>query len=115
MRQFSLRVTSLALVTFSLWTGYAMAATSVNINTADAKTIAESLDGIGLARAQAIVEHRQAHGLFKSADELTQIKGIGSAVVERNRQAITFDTEPEKPTAKKSRASNSKRADSPDT
>jgi competence protein ComEA len=66
----------------------AFAATPVNINTADAETIARSLDGIGPAKAKAIVAYREEHGPFKSMDELSQVKGIGTAVVERNHDAI---------------------------
>jgi competence protein ComEA len=46
------------------------AAGPVDINTADAKTLARELKGIGLARAQAIVDYRAKNGPFKSADEL---------------------------------------------
>lgn len=66
----------------------AFAATPVNINTADAQTIAASLDGVGLAKAQAIVAYRKAHGPFKSAAALANVKGIGSKTLARNRDAI---------------------------
>lgn len=70
------------------------AAVPVNINTADAQIIANSLDGIGLAKAKAIVDFRNAHGPFQSVDALTQVKGIGPAVLERNQAAILLhDTE----------------------
>ncbi|OOG50170.1 helix-hairpin-helix domain-containing protein [Rhodanobacter sp. C01] len=68
--------------------GLSFAATPVNINKADATTIASSLDGIGQSKAQAIVAWRDAHGPFKSADDLAQVKGIGQATLERNRAAI---------------------------
>ncbi len=61
---------------------------SVNINTADATTIAQELKGIGLKRAQAIVDYRAKHGAFKSADELSLIKGIGTKVIQKNRADI---------------------------
>ncbi|WP_458069409.1 ComEA family DNA-binding protein [Rhodanobacter sp. BL-MT-08] len=64
------------------------AGTPVNINKADAATIAKSLDGIGQSKADAIVAWRDANGPFKSADDLTQIKGIGKATLERNRASI---------------------------
>ena len=64
------------------------AGTPVNINKADAATIAKSLDGIGQSKADAIVAWRDANGPFKSADDLTQIKGIGKATLERNRSSI---------------------------
>lgn len=68
--------------------GLLLAATPVNINQADAAAIAKSLDGIGQARAEAIVAWREAHGPFKKADDLTHVKGIGKATIERNRAAI---------------------------
>jgi competence protein ComEA len=64
------------------------AGTPVNINQADAATIAKSLDGIGQSKADAIVAWRNANGPFKSADDLTQVKGIGKATLERNRASI---------------------------
>ena len=63
----------------------------VDINTADAKTIARELKGIGLSRAQAIVEYRQKNGPFKSADELANVKGVGMKVVEQNRPNIKLE------------------------
>ncbi|WP_426702456.1 ComEA family DNA-binding protein [Rhodanobacter sp. Col0626] len=68
--------------------GLLLAATPVNINLADAATIAKSLDGIGQSKAEAIVAWRDAHGAFKKADDLHQVKGIGKATIERNRSAI---------------------------
>ena len=38
----------------------------VNLNSADAATLAKELDGIGPAKAQAIVEYRQKNGPFRS-------------------------------------------------
>jgi competence protein ComEA len=61
---------------------------SVNINTADAQTLAVALDGVGAARAKAIVEYREAHGPFRSVDELAQVKGIGERVVAANRTRL---------------------------
>lgn len=61
----------------------------VDINTADAATIAKELQGIGLSRAHAIVAYREKNGAFKSADELRKIKGIGVKVLERNRANIS--------------------------
>jgi len=66
----------------------AIAATPVNVNTADAQTIAASLDGVGLAKAQAIVTYRKAHGPFKSVDDVGNVKGIGAKTLARNRDAI---------------------------
>ncbi len=53
----------------------------VNINKANAKTIAESLKGIGNKRAQAIVRYRAKHGSFKTLDDLRNVKGIGDKII----------------------------------
>lgn len=60
----------------------------VDINTADAQTISKELEGVGLTKAQAIVEYRRKHGPFKSADDLSLVKGIGDRTVELNRDNI---------------------------
>lgn len=60
----------------------------VNVNTADAETISAELQGVGLSKALAIVDYRKAHGPFKSADDLTLVKGIGTRTVEINRANI---------------------------
>ncbi len=60
----------------------------VNINTADAATISAELKGVGLAKAKAIVEYRKKHGPFRSADDLSLVKGIGERTVEINRADI---------------------------
>jgi competence protein ComEA len=60
----------------------------VDINRADAVTIAKELDGVGPSRAQAIVQYREKNGLFKSADDLRKVKGIGDKVLEQNRANI---------------------------
>ena len=60
----------------------------LNINTASAVQLME-LDGIGEVKAAAIVEYRREHGIFKSIDELVNVKGIGEKTLEKNRDKIT--------------------------
>jgi len=43
---------------------------TVNINLADAETIASVLTGVGVERAKAIVAYREQHGRFYLAEEL---------------------------------------------
>lgn len=73
----------------ALLAGGALAAEKVDINNADAATLDRVLDGVGPSKAEAIVAHRQKHGAFRSADELVEVKGIGLALVEANRDRIT--------------------------
>ena len=58
----------------------------LDINSADA--IAAALDGVGLTKAQEIVAYREMFGNFHSVEELADVKGIGPATVEKNRQRI---------------------------
>ncbi|MBT8137930.1 MAG: ComEA family DNA-binding protein [Gammaproteobacteria bacterium] len=60
----------------------------VNINKADAETLAQELNGVGHSRAQAIVAWREKNGPFRSVDELQNVKGIGSRVLQKNRGDI---------------------------
>jgi competence protein ComEA len=82
---------ALSIALSSLFPASTVLANAVNINTADAATIASELKGIGLKRAQAIVEYRTKHGPFRSADELSQIKGVGAKVIQKNRADIRTD------------------------
>jgi competence protein ComEA len=70
----------------------AWAGEPVNINLASAEAIAEAiaeaLGGVGLAKANRIVEYREAYGPFKHVAELAAVRGIGQATVEKNRDAI---------------------------
>lgn len=66
----------------------AEAGAPVNINTADEVTLASSLKGVGEARAKAIVAYRKEHGPFQTVEQLTEVKGIGGAVIEQNRANI---------------------------
>ena len=50
-------------------------AAPVDVNTASAEALAEAIDGVGLKRAQAIVEFREQHGAFASVDDLAQVRG----------------------------------------
>lgn len=70
--------------------GATEAVTTVNINTADAATLANALTGIGESKAQAIVAWREANGSFDSLDQLTEVKGIGQATVDKNRHKLSL-------------------------
>ena len=63
----------------------------VNINTAAADQLVEVLQGVGPAKAKAIIDYREANGPFITVDELANVKGIGSATVAKNLQSIMVD------------------------
>ena len=69
----------------AVWSG------PVNVNTADASYMAKELDGIGPAKAAAIVEYRQKNGPFRAAEDLLKVEGIGQKVLEQNRENLRFD------------------------
>lgn len=72
-------------------------AAPVNINTADATTISESLKGIGQKKAEELVRYRTENGVFETLSDLTKVKGIGEKTVENNASEIIF-SEPKKTT-----------------
>ena len=74
-----------SLLPVAAWAG------PVNVNTADAGTLARELDGIGPAKAQAIVEYRQKNGPFRTADDLLKVQGIGQKVLDQNRAHIRME------------------------
>ncbi|HEX7080247.1 MAG TPA: helix-hairpin-helix domain-containing protein [Gammaproteobacteria bacterium] len=66
----------------------------VNINTADAETLALELTGVGPALAEAIVRDRAEHGMFASAEDLARVKGVGARIIEMNKGNILVSDPP---------------------
>ena len=60
----------------------------VDLNGADAPTLQRELSGIGEAKAKAIVAYRESNGPFSSVDELLEVKGIGKAILDKNRDKL---------------------------
>lgn len=62
----------------------------VNINSAGVKELSR-LSGIGPVKAKAIIDYREEHGAFKTAEELTKVKGIGAKTLEKNLDRIVLE------------------------
>jgi competence protein ComEA len=78
----------LCLLTALMLTSGLVRAEPVNINTADAETLAAELDGVGPALAAAIVRDREENGPYESPEDITRVRGIGERVLEDNRENI---------------------------
>ncbi|WP_299806573.1 ComEA family DNA-binding protein [uncultured Shewanella sp.] len=61
----------------------------IKINSATAEELS-MLNGIGQAKATAIVEYRKTHGNFSSVEQLTEVKGIGEKLIEKNRNQLSL-------------------------
>lgn len=60
----------------------------VNLNTATKEELI-ALQGIGPAKAQAILDYRAAHGPFKSVEQLKDVKGIGTKSFEKLKPELS--------------------------
>jgi competence protein ComEA len=60
----------------------------ININQADAKTLA-TLKGIGKDRAVKIIEYREQNGPFQKVEDIMKVKGIGKKIFEQNKDELT--------------------------
>ena len=87
-----MRLLSVLLLSFCLLSSPLFAADlpPVNINTADVETLTQGLTGVGQSKAKAIVEYRKTYGNFEAVEELEAVKGIGPAIVEKNRGHIVL-------------------------
>ena len=64
---------------------------AINVNQASAEQLAEALDGVGVTRAQAIVQHRENYGKFERVEELLMVRGIGDSILDANREKISLE------------------------
>ena len=81
----------IAAVALSLLPAFVWAIEPVNINTADAATLAQTLQGVGPNKAAAIVHYRESNGPFITIDALSNVQGIGQRTVDLNRDRLTVD------------------------
>jgi len=83
-----MKILRVLLVTCVLLVSFSSYAERVDINSADVKTIAKNIKGIGVKKAQAIVAYRNEHGNFSRVEELSKVKGIGNKIVEKNKDSL---------------------------
>ncbi len=82
---------SLKIILFGILLGLSFAAVAqggLDINTASVEMLAETIDGVGMRKAEAIVRYREEHGPFASVDELLEVSGIGPKTLERSRDKL---------------------------
>jgi len=78
----------LALLLALAFSGMALA--EINLNTASRAEL-ETVKGIGPHKSEAILEYRKKKGLFKTVDELKNVKGFGDKSVENMRSELSVD------------------------
>jgi competence protein ComEA len=71
----------------------AMAAEPIDINSADVAQL-EKINGIGPAKAQAIVDYRAKHGPFQKVEDLEKVAGIGPKMLEKIKPEVTVKPAP---------------------
>lgn len=64
----------------------------VDINTANQADL-ESVKGLGPVKAKAIIEYRNEHGMFKSVEELANVKGIGVGTLKQLGDQVSVQEE----------------------
>ncbi len=65
-------------------------AAPVNVNTASLEQLVDNLAGIGVHKAQAIIDYREQNGEFRKLEDLLKVKGIGPSIIEQNEQDLLF-------------------------
>lgn len=76
------------LILISLFAFNGFASATVDLNTAT-KDELESIKGVGPAKAQAIIDYRQANGPFKSVSDLENVKGFGEKSIKKLKKEVT--------------------------
>ena len=61
----------------------------ININKASAEQL-KSIPGVGMKKAQAIIDYRSKNGEFSSVDDLVNVKGIGKKMMAKMKSSISI-------------------------
>ncbi|HCN74877.1 MAG TPA: competence protein ComEA [Lactococcus sp.] len=62
----------------------------VNLNTADVAQL-QKLSGVGMKKAQDIIDYREQNGNFKTIEELVNVSGFGAKSIDKLKESITVD------------------------
>jgi competence protein ComEA len=62
---------------------------AVNVNTATQEQL-ESLNGIGPAKAKAIIDYRLKNGSFKTLEEIDNVPGLGAGIMGKIKNDVTL-------------------------
>lgn len=63
----------------------------VDINTADAIALSKNIKGVGIKKAQAIIDYREKNGKFGKIEDLIKVKGIGAKLLNKNAGSIIVE------------------------
>ncbi|WP_330924584.1 ComEA family DNA-binding protein [Candidatus Sororendozoicomonas aggregata] len=67
------------------------APSKINVNSASVEELDKGLDGVGERIATEIVKYREEHGPFKTMEDLDKVKYVGSGLLEKNKEKISFE------------------------
>ncbi len=81
----------MALVLPLSFSAFAENMEKVNINSASAEILDKNLKYIGPNTAKRIVEFREEHGMFKSVEDMTEVRGVGMQVIKANRERLSIE------------------------
>ena len=91
MLNFRALILSFVLSSLICISALSVASEQLDINSASADAIAETMTGIGIKRAEAIIAFRDKNGPFNTVDDLLLVKGIGLATLDKNRDRLSAD------------------------
>jgi competence protein ComEA len=101
-QRFTATLVAIALAFLASVSGVAAEQTLVDLNTASVAQLNE-LNGIGDAKANAIVQYREKNGPFQSVDDLRNVSGIGDKLLARLRPQLTVGNQANAPAGKTSK------------
>ena len=82
------RLALVPLTTETITTTSTVQALMVNLNTATAEEL-QQLEGVGEVLSGRIIAYREAHGSFRSVEDLLDVQGIGQARLDKWRPYLT--------------------------